>query len=573
MKSQKNAILIISINLDNCPHRQSLTDSCLIHAEKYAKRVGAQIEVITTCKYNLTGKFDYNYINLEKNQIYELYDKYDRILRIDTDVIIRKSCPDLFKLTDPNIIYATREDINCSESQRLSRLRELKNSQFGFKKTINGTTFSCPGLGDINWRDFYVNSGVVLASKCHKEIYHITEKDKNVIRDGGMGFAKEQTLMNWKIQNLGFKIEDLGPNFNHMRFFDWKFPKKNSHIIHMAGNHIADQMALSKVFTEEKKFTLYPNKHLKNHFGHFVHAMEYFYKASGLCIESQGAAKLVNPKHLVFETGDKFVKGFLNAIQDMDGLSFNEDKTYNRKHLIEIQTSPEWCPELIAKDSTSNWFTDSRLAKKIRDHIIPSQPVRSNPRIAILNRLPSAYRSIINAKDIADAINKRFGFEVNIANFDGLDFTEQITFFNSHDIILSPHGAQLCSIPFLPDHGYVVEFSRKEYYRPDYFGELASHSGKNFISACSTHEKNSLNPWKEGLELVSDKDSCHLPSYREGAGARAKCRNQNFDINIEDILGLMKIIHTTRQDHINAGDNDIVVYHNYTIRYNDEFKI
>jgi lipopolysaccharide biosynthesis glycosyltransferase len=557
-----NAIVIVSINLNNCQERSSLSESCRINAQKYADRTGAKIEIINQAKLNISGKEPYSYLNLEKNQVYDLYDKYDRILRIDEDVIIKDTCPDLFKPTDPNNIYATREDINVTDRQRSLRLNEIAISQGGGK---------VPGLGDIKWSDFYVNSGIVLASKCHREIYKVTEEDRNVINEGGLGFAKEQTLMNWKIQKLGFKIVDLGPNFNRMRCFDWRFPREHAFMIHMAGNNISEQALMSKAFSEDKKYTLYPNKHLQKHFGHFVHAMEYFYKACGLSLESGGRLKMLNPRHLKFKAGHRFINGFLDAVEDMKGLALNSGRSYELSELIELRASPEWCPELIRNDNTQNWFTHHSHAGAIRNHIIPPSETRTRPRVGILNRSPDQYRSIINSQEISQAIQSDLNLEVDEACFDKFSFMDQVDFFNNHDIILSGHGAQLCSIPFLPDFGYMLEFSHKDYYRPSYYGQLARNSGKNAISICSTHDEKEVNPWKGEVTLFNNPDSHNLPCIKAEANTSAvhgKYRARNFKPNIEALIKLIDNVDFTREGQIKKGrGNHNQICQNFTIQY------
>jgi hypothetical protein len=67
-------------------------------------------------------------------------------------------------------------------------------------------------------------------------------------------------------------------------------------------------------------------------------------------------------------------------------------------------------------------------------------------------------------------------------------FAEQISFFASTDILISPHGAQLVGIPFMPDCGAVFEIFPAGYYFPYYFGSLASAAGLNhaFLSITNT---------------------------------------------------------------------------------------
>jgi Glycosyltransferase 61 len=98
------------------------------------------------------------------------------------------------------------------------------------------------------------------------------------------------------------------------------------------------------------------------------------------------------------------------------------------------------------------------------------------PRIAILNRLDKSQRSLVNAKKIATAIERSFSDhikDVPIVYFEGKTFLEQVKFFLETDIVISPHGAQLTALAFLPPCAALLEFFPKDYLVADYFGSLA----------------------------------------------------------------------------------------------------
>jgi Glycosyltransferase 61 len=52
-------------------------------------------------------------------------------------------------------------------------------------------------------------------------------------------------------------------------------------------------------------------------------------------------------------------------------------------------------------------------------------------------------------------------------------FDEQVHFFRTTDILVSPHGGQLTGLPFMPVCGAVIEIFAK-YYLPHFFGSLAT---------------------------------------------------------------------------------------------------
>jgi Glycosyltransferase 61 len=173
-----------------------------------------------------------------------------------------------------------------------------------------------------------------------------------------------------------------------------------------------------------------------------------------------------------------FIRGFLEVLEKGIGLKVVDNHTG---------------PMVIAKD-TQKWELDIEVtdfamydpkrqlrkvfASQILGHVDPSCPSQQArfPRIAILNRLDKSQRSLINAKKIAASIKAVFPDQIQkvpIVYFEGKTFLEQVKFFLETDIVISPHGAQLTALAFLPPCAALVEFFPKEYLVADYFGSLA----------------------------------------------------------------------------------------------------
>lgn len=87
------------------------------------------------------------------------------------------------------------------------------------------------------------------------------------------------------------------------------------------------------------------------------------------------------------------------------------------------------------------------------------QPGKS-PRIAILNRQPKSRRAILNLVEVCEHLAKATGGEIEVYYFEGKSFKEQLQIMSNVDILVSPHGAQLTSINFMPRCGAVLEVSR-----------------------------------------------------------------------------------------------------------------
>jgi len=88
--------------------------------------------------------------------------------------------------------------------------------------------------GEIGWVKDYFNSGVMLVSQRHKEVF----KYRGEILRRSRLFV-DQTMLNFRVQKGRFKTFDMGPRFNHFaglnRSQRLMVTRFESHIIHYAG--------------------------------------------------------------------------------------------------------------------------------------------------------------------------------------------------------------------------------------------------------------------------------------------------------------------------------------------------
>jgi hypothetical protein len=127
------------------------------------------------------------------------------------------------------------------------------------------------------------------------------------------------------------------------------------------------------------------------------------------------------------------------------------------------------------QDDDSSSGTTCLEQEEANQGLLPVQ--QELPRIAILNRFRS--REWPNAKLHHATIqygNNNVTIPIRHVVFDNTTtFTDQVTFFHDHDIIVGPHGAQLTSLPFMRRCGAVIELFH-QYYLPHFFGSLATSS-------------------------------------------------------------------------------------------------
>ena len=218
-----NAVVVIAIG--NYPEWKAAKPSIVAYCKKYH----LPLEVITTTKYGIEpfDKFS-NSVNLfEKNQIYELFDKYDRILRLDFDLIISPNCPNLFDIVPEDKIGGVFEDVRIARESRRSMMKNIQVH-----------------LGDLLWESGYLNAGVIVASKQHRELFHTTLEEIEEVQTIEGITTPEQDYLNYVIRELGFEVYELSYRFNHIMHFPQD--RFNSYIIHYAGSKVYDQDLILK---------------------------------------------------------------------------------------------------------------------------------------------------------------------------------------------------------------------------------------------------------------------------------------------------------------------------------------
>jgi hypothetical protein len=175
--------------------------------KEYAKQCKADFIIINEEKINLG---DYSY---EILQCYKLFDTYDRILIVDSDVLIRSQCPDLFAIVPNESVGVIYEDRYLRKAHRRECMRKYQEK-----------------FGDVGWENGYINSGVFLISRCHKEILNFSREHLW----NEMGY--DDIVIGYNIKKLGFPVYELSYKFNHMSMFselgaNWL----TSYVIHYAG--------------------------------------------------------------------------------------------------------------------------------------------------------------------------------------------------------------------------------------------------------------------------------------------------------------------------------------------------
>jgi hypothetical protein len=170
----------------------------------YASKIGADF-------INWTDASGYQVLGYKKMELAGLLDTYDRVLFVDTDVIIREDAPDLFEIVPEDQLGMFEE----------GRYYDRTHS------TLIYMTWA--GFNLSKWDGQYYNSGVIVLSKQHRDVF--VQPPQQVDHFG------EQTWLNTLIADRQTKIFPLQHRFNHLLGLDLNFgeDRLDSYFVHYAG--------------------------------------------------------------------------------------------------------------------------------------------------------------------------------------------------------------------------------------------------------------------------------------------------------------------------------------------------
>lgn len=181
---------------------------------EYARRIGADFDIIRTASplANITRAF-------EKFQIQQFLKKYDRIIYLDADVVVKDSCPDLFDIVPDTYIGAFLEvspemmDDGCSRRMQ----KHMRKAQ--------------QLLGEIGWTTDYFNAGVMVVGQAHKPAFNIPAVPY-------IG-PEDQTQLNYNVKVLDIPVHDLSDKYNCMVYRNALgcpvIGEEHAQILHYAG--------------------------------------------------------------------------------------------------------------------------------------------------------------------------------------------------------------------------------------------------------------------------------------------------------------------------------------------------
>lgn len=179
----------------------------------YCVKCGADFEVLSHVPPVMT---DDNHPHFRILYLFTLYDEYDRILSLDSDMLINKDCPDLFEIVPNDCIGTIFEDRGTRKANRRRKIADIQKM-----------------YGDVGWKSGYINTSLLMTSLQHRGIF--TSINGNYYTKDG----SDDLHLGYQIHRYRFPIYELPFQFNHMTMFSESWngsaDRFKSHIIHYAG--------------------------------------------------------------------------------------------------------------------------------------------------------------------------------------------------------------------------------------------------------------------------------------------------------------------------------------------------
>ena len=207
---------------------------------------------------------------------------------------------------------------------------------------------------------------------------------------------------------------------------------------------------------------------------HFPHAMQQLYRCFSYWLDYDTKEPfLLLPDAKVFEKlwkRNPFVVGMLELFEEQLEVEINHVKFFGEENIAYLKDSPNIDIQLFNRIGNYSLRHTYHLHDLVKEHFelndaSSTSCEHSKPRIGILNRRDYSARSLVNAHQLANLPEikelSRDNF-VDVKYFEEADFQEQVTWFRSVDILISPHGAQLTGVAFMnAPCGHVLEIFPK----------------------------------------------------------------------------------------------------------------
>jgi hypothetical protein len=201
------------VTLVSSPAWEQLAETTLPSQRAYALRLGAEFIVL--------GAGPFAHRHYDKWQLYDLLSRYDRVVYLDADVIVRPDCPDLFATVPAHCVGGENELVSFPDQARhLAR----------FVANMGFSPLPCP---------FYLNGGVLLVSRIHRELFRAPEAVLSELP------WPEQNHLNARLISEQIPVHFLPPSFNDRH--RQRHYLRTSYILHYSVLSMAERINAAKL--------------------------------------------------------------------------------------------------------------------------------------------------------------------------------------------------------------------------------------------------------------------------------------------------------------------------------------
>ena len=195
---------------------QEMADVVHPRMRQYAERCGADFFVLSG------SGLKEMWPGFSKLLLGRLLHIYDRMLYVDSDILISPSAPNVFDIVPRECIGATRiDELTPAEAPAIAN---------GWTK--NDIELTQRLFGDIGWKDCYFNSGAMVMSSEHRAVFDRSFECAEEWSSRKDRIFADQSLFNYWVQKFGIPVHDLGNKFNHTPAFNQRNHRYQSHFYH-----------------------------------------------------------------------------------------------------------------------------------------------------------------------------------------------------------------------------------------------------------------------------------------------------------------------------------------------------
>lgn len=217
---QRKALVTLAIDFDTCFR---LSEPFF---QDFASRYGYDYLPIRSRKINCQLQWRKSRCNLhlEKFQMGELLEQYDRVLYFDADVLVSPRCPDIAELVSAQSVGVVEDPAGDLWWKRQAEIQHMEK-RFG----------KLP-----EWDQRYFNAGMLMVSCRHKEL--LTFNRKRLLP----GRWPDQTALNYFSAQWSLQKTFLDPRYNFLPGHEgWEQTKTrlDAFVIHYAGETAKALMA------------------------------------------------------------------------------------------------------------------------------------------------------------------------------------------------------------------------------------------------------------------------------------------------------------------------------------------